>query len=451
MFLSCFTAKLNLICSDFPITTSTSSLTTLHLDGYFDLEDISHVAEDFGKQYQYYPLAVLHPSSVSDIATTINHIFHMGPYSELTVAARGHGHSTHGQSQAYNGLVIKMESLSTPEMKVHYMAGKVSFIDVSSGELWINVLHESLKYGLTPKSWTDYLYLTVGGTLSNAGISGQAFKHGPQISNVYQLEVVTGKGEVKLCSEKQNPDLFYAVLGGLGQFGIITRARIALQPAPKMVKWIRVVYTDFLMFTKDQEHLISSKNTFDYVEGFVVINRTGIFNNWRSSFKPRDSVGANQFNADQSVGKTLFCLEIAKYFNPNKADIANEEVEILLSQLNFSPSTLFLSEVWDNRTSAVIPDEEIFYIVAFLSSALPSGKGIRSLEHMVNQNRRILEFCQRRHIGMKQYLAHYTSQRGWQSHFGAQWKTFIKRKSCYDPLAILAPGQKIFKKATPLS
>ncbi|PIA53712.1 hypothetical protein AQUCO_00900356v1 [Aquilegia coerulea] len=512
MFLSCFTAKLNL-CSDFPITKSTSSLTTLHLDGYFNFEDISHVAEDFGKQYHYYPLAVLHPSSVSDIATTINHIFHMGPYSELTVAARGNGHSTHGQSQAYNGLVIKMESLSRPEMKVH--TGEVSFIDVSSGELWINVLHESLKYGLTPKSWTDYLYLTVGGTLSNAGIGGQAFKHGPQISNVYQLEVVTGKGEVKLCSEKQNPDLFYAVLGGLGQFGIITRARIALQPAPKMVKWIRVVYTDFFLFTKDQEHLTSLKNTFDYVEGFVIINRTGVFNKWRSSFKPRDPVGANEFISDQSDGKTLFCLEVAKYFNPNETNIANEEVEFLLSQLNFRPSTLFLSEVsylefldrvhtseinlrskglwevphpwlnlliprskihefaqgvfgnivtdssnglilifpvnkskWDNRTSAVIPDEAIFYQVAFLSSALPSGKGIGSLEHIVNQNRRILEFCQRTHIGMKRYLAHYTSQREWKSHFGAQWETFIKRKSCYDPLAILAPGQRIFKKAT---
>lgn len=37
------------------------------------------------------------------------------------------------------------------------------------------------------------------------------------------------------CSAKENSDLFYGALGGLGQFGIITRARIALEPAPKMV------------------------------------------------------------------------------------------------------------------------------------------------------------------------------------------------------------------------
>jgi hypothetical protein len=47
------------------------------------------------------------------------------------------------------------------------------------------------------------LHLTVGGTLSNAGVSGQAFKHGPQISNVQQLEIVTGlylKSFLPLCN-----------------------------------------------------------------------------------------------------------------------------------------------------------------------------------------------------------------------------------------------------------
>ena len=46
---------------------------------------------------------------------------------------------------------------------------------------------------------------------------------------------VVGKGEVVTCSGNRNADLFYGVLGGLGQFGIITRARISLEPAPKMV------------------------------------------------------------------------------------------------------------------------------------------------------------------------------------------------------------------------
>ncbi|GAV60417.1 FAD_binding_4 domain-containing protein/Cytokin-bind domain-containing protein [Cephalotus follicularis] len=435
----------------------------------------------------------------------------MGSASGITVAARGHGHSLEGQSQAHEGVVINMESLEGPQMQVY--AGKLAYVDVSGGELWINILHETLKYGLAPKSWTDYLHLTVGGTLSNAGISGQAFRRGPQINNVNQLEVVTGKGEVVTCSEEHNSDLFYGVLGGLGQFGIITRARISLEQAPKMVKWIRMLYSEFSVFSKDQESLILSENSFDYIEGFVIINRTGLLNNWRSSFNPKDPLQASQFN---SYGKTLYCLEVAKYFNPDEANIVNQKIERLLSKLSYIPPTLFLSEVsyvhfldrvhmsevilrekglweiphpwlnllipkskihnfaegvfgkiitntsngpiliypvnkskWNNRTSFVTPDEDNFYLVAFLSSAVPSSTGTDGLEYILAQNERILNFCSMADLGVKQYLPHYNTQEEWQAHFGFRWEVFVKRKSAYDPFAILAPGQRMFTKAKP--
>jgi FAD/FMN-containing dehydrogenase len=53
-------------------------------------------------------------------------------------------------------------------------------------------LNATLEHGLAPRVWTDYLHITGGGTLSNGGIGGQAFWHGPQISNVHELDVVTG-------------------------------------------------------------------------------------------------------------------------------------------------------------------------------------------------------------------------------------------------------------------
>ncbi|CBI33379.3 cytokinin dehydrogenase 1-like [Vitis riparia] len=522
LFLSSITHRMNL-CSNLPLADPSlpnlgssyvlSSLKTIHLDGHFNFDNIYHAANDFGNRHHYLPSAILHPKSVSDISSTIKHIFEMGPATELTIAARGHGHSVQGQAQAHRGVVVNMESLQAPKTIVH--TGKMPYADVSGGELWINILHESLKHGLAPKSWTDYLHLTVGGTLSNAGISGQAFRHGPQINNVYQLEVVTGKGDIITCSETQNADLFYGVLGGLGQFGIITRARISLEPAPKMVKWIRVLYSEFSIFSKDQEHLISFKNSFDYIEGFVIINRTGLLNTWRSSFNPGEPLQASQFNSD---GRTLYCLEMAKYFNPDETHIVNQVIESLLSELSYIPSTLFLSEVpyvdfldrvhvseiklrakglwevphpwlnllipksrihdfakevfgnilrdtgngpiliypvnkskWNNRTSLVTPQEDIFYLVAFLSSAVPSSTGTDGLEHILTQNERILDFCEGARLGMKQYLPHYSTQDKWQAHFGPKWEVFVKRKSTYDPLAILAPGQRIFQKATSFS
>lgn len=170
-----------------------ASLGALRLDGHFSFDDAHAAARDFGNRCSLLPAAVLHPGSVSDVAATVRRVFQLGRSSPLTVAARGHGHSLLGQSQAAGGIVVKMESLAAAAasaVRVH--GGASPHVDAPGGELWINVLHETLKHGLAPRSWTDYLHLTVGGTLSNAGVSGQAFRHGPQVSNVNQLEIVTG-------------------------------------------------------------------------------------------------------------------------------------------------------------------------------------------------------------------------------------------------------------------
>jgi cytokinin dehydrogenase len=63
--------------------------------------------------------------------------------------------------------------------------------------------------------------------------------------------------------------------------------------------------------------LISAERTFDYIEGFVIINRAGVLNNWRSSFNPQDPAWASQFESD---GRVLFCLEMTKNYNPEEAD-----------------------------------------------------------------------------------------------------------------------------------
>ena len=207
------------------------------LEGHLDVLDNIVLAKGAKK---YYPLvdfgnlvrpaparAILYPASVADISTLLRGInasvkpshrnpaemhmhmhmdMHMGMGMDmgmdmdmesmaLTVSARGHAHSLHGQAHAPHGVIIHMESLAAScrcvNVVTHHDVGHM-YADVSGGALWIDVLRACLVHGVAPRSWTDYLYLTVGGTLSNAGISGQAFRHGPQISNVLQLEVVTG-------------------------------------------------------------------------------------------------------------------------------------------------------------------------------------------------------------------------------------------------------------------
>ncbi|KAK4338600.1 hypothetical protein RND71_043087 [Anisodus tanguticus] len=288
-------------------------------------------AKDFGGIYAVKPLAVIRPAGADDVARVIRQALHS---PTLTVAARGNGHSINGQAMAHNGIVIDMKSMgynNRIDVNVTSM-----YADVGGGALWADVLKRCvLGCGLAPKSWTDYLDLTVGGTLSNAGVSGQAFRYGPQTSTVTELEVVTGNGEKTICSNSQNSELFYSVLGGLGQFGIITRARVLLQPAPDMVRWIRVVYSEFDEFTRDAELLITSKESFNYVEGYVLANSDDPINGW-----PSVPLASNQSfdlsHLPNNTGPVLYCLEVAlHYSNHDDPSTVNMVVEKLLGRLRY--------------------------------------------------------------------------------------------------------------------
>lgn len=172
---------------------TSTSLGLMELQGTVSFYDTAIGARDFGGIYHHKPIALVNPASVQDIVKVVK----MAASSpNLTVAARGNGHSINGQAQAPNGLVLNMSFIKGIKIfEGNYT--RAPFVDAGAGELWIDVLKACLKVGLAPRSWTDYLFLSVGGTLSNGGVSGQTFKFGPQISNVLQLQIVSG---IKLSS-----------------------------------------------------------------------------------------------------------------------------------------------------------------------------------------------------------------------------------------------------------
>ncbi|OWM83139.1 hypothetical protein CDL15_Pgr011821 [Punica granatum] len=488
-----------------------------------DPGSINLVSTDFGNIVRESPAAVLRPTSLNDILSLIKSSYKSS--TPFKIAARGRGHSLRGQAMARDGVVVDMMSLREHMMNnnnnsqnrakiacvFHSLSGKHHhYADVGGEMLWIDVLRDTMEKGFSPVSFTDYLYLTVGGTLSNAGISGQTFRYGPQISNVHELDVITGTGEFMTCSPSNNSELFYAVLGGLGQFGIITRARIALEPAPKRVKWVRLLYDDFSAFTRDQEHLISingrkQSNAPDYLEGLLLMNQ-GSPNNWRSSFFP----SSEQARIISLVTKhdIIYCLEVAKYYDDLSYNSVDKDLEDLLREMGHIPGFMFKKDVsymeflnrvrpgelrlqaqglwdvphpwlnlfipkshifdfndgifrnivlrnnitagivlvypmnrnkWDDRMSASIPDEEVFYTVGFLQSS-----GFDDWQHFDQQNKQVLQYCKDAGISIKQYLPHYRTKEDWARHFGSKWRTFRERKTQFDPKMILSPGQMIF-------
>jgi cytokinin dehydrogenase len=156
-----------------------------------DPDAVALASTDFGnnKSSSSRSAVVFYPSCPADIAALVR--ASCASASPFPVSARGRGHCTHGQASAPGGVVVDMPSLGRAAARLA-VSVEGRYIDAGGEQLWVDVLRAALAHGLTPRSWTDYLHLTVGGTLSNAGISGQAFRHGPQISNVHELDVVTG-------------------------------------------------------------------------------------------------------------------------------------------------------------------------------------------------------------------------------------------------------------------
>lgn len=160
-----------------------------------DPQTITLASTDYGRIVQENPYGVFFPVTGHDIAGLIQFMY--GSPVPLDIAARGQGHCVRGQALVENGVVVNMTSLGGFGQKAsRIVVSKTSplgpYADVGAEQLWIDVLHATMQKGFSPVSWTDYLHITVGGTLSNAGISGQTFQFGPQISNVHELDVVTG-------------------------------------------------------------------------------------------------------------------------------------------------------------------------------------------------------------------------------------------------------------------
>ncbi|CAL9754087.1 unnamed protein product [Musa acuminata subsp. burmannicoides] len=470
-----------------------------------------NLTSDYGRIIHGSPAAVLKPSSPDDISLLLKSIYSSPLRNDVTVAARGTGHSTHGQALAPGGFVIDMRSLP---LSITIVDGDgTSYVDAGGGALWIDVLNETLRHGLSPRSWTDYLYLTVGGTLSVGGISGQTFKQGPQISNVVEMDVVTGKGEIVQCSEQENSDLFHGVLGGLGQLGIITRARIKLRPAPPMVAWIRVKHHDFDQFTRHGELVLNSGEV-DYLEGFIK------FGDAPQSHQPKNAF--SRFGAERCVKPrqptAYYLLEMAIYYDDDDvSDAAKKRAKVLarvssmtsveilevsyLDFLNrvreeelslrrmglwdvphpwmnlFVPRSqirrfhdLFLRTmsdscvngpiiIWNLNTSIVVPQDEagedVFYVVSVLRAAPPTCTvGSSCLDGLMQQNEQMIRMATAARgsshggggMGAKQYMPYLQCEEEWREHFGQKWKRFEELKSKFDPLNVLAPGQRIFKR-----
>ncbi|CAD6341613.1 unnamed protein product [Miscanthus lutarioriparius] len=153
------------------------------------------------------------------------------------------------------------------------------------------------------------------------------------------------------CSPDKNSDLFFAALGGLGRFGVITRARIAFEPAPKRVLWVRLAYADVQSFTGDQELLISKRSAgdsggFDYIEGQVQLNRILTEGRRSSSFFSALELDQLAKLVHGTGSAAIYYIEGAMYYHEDTASSSSSvKLGTLLEELSFVPGLAFVRDV----------------------------------------------------------------------------------------------------------
>lgn len=436
------------------------------LDGRVRLDDSSRdqAADDFGHLVHHRPLAVLEPGSVDDIAAMVGYCRDR----RVPVAARGQGHATNGQAQADRGLVIDMTPLSGIEIG----PGQAR---VQGGAVWSALLHAALPHGLTPPVLTDYLELSVGGTLSAGGVGGATHQHGAQVDNVIELDVVTGTGDLVTCSPTSRADLFHAVLAGLGQCAIITRATVRLLPAPATVRHYQLSYPSLAALTADQRTVVRD-GRFDYVEGQVQAPQDGspgwLFVLEAVSFAGRDDArllgdlsytrGTEEIDdlpyfdfLNRLAPSVEFLKSIGEWDRPHpwlNVFLPDSATDALAGDVigGLKPADIGLSGVillYPVRRRLLrtpllrVPDEEIVFLFTLLKTASP---GAEDPAAMVAANRALYERVQA--AGGTQYPVGTipTTHDDWLRHFGPEWPRLAAAKRSYDPAGILAPGQGVF-------
>lgn len=437
------------------------------LDGALltDEATLAAAADDYGHQIARTPRAVLRPGSYDDIARMVRFARKHG----IKVAARGQGHSTYGQAQVEAGVVIDMSTLAA----IHAIGPDGA--DVDAGLTWRGLLEAALPLGLTPPVLTDYLDLSIGGTLAVGGIGGASHRAGVQVDNTLELTVVTGEGKLRRCSARRDRELFEAALAGFGQSAIIVRATLRLAPAPTQARVFSLFYDDIATFSEDQVALIADER-FGYVEGQAIPDGAG---GWRyfieaASFytppaAPDDDALLAGLRHDRAATTAedksyfahlsrldptvAFLKQIGVWFLPHPwldlfvpgsaaaSYIGGVLADLTLDDTGQGPVLIYpVKTARFTRPLFRTPDEPVVFLLAILRTAFTPAIA----QQMTADNRALYDALAP--LGGLRYPIDSVefSPDDWRAHFGPEWERLRRAKRRFDPDNLLTPGQGIF-------
>ncbi len=434
-------------------------------------DELVAVSEDFGRLIHRKPAVLVCPTTAQGAARVLRYAYE----HDVPVSTRGEAHSQTGQSLVQDGIVLSTRALTG----IGGVDESTDSVRVGAGTLWGELVKELDVLGRVPRVLTNNLNVSVGGTLSVAGLGISSFRYGAQGDNVDELEVVTPTGDIV----KATPDgheLFDLVRSGLGQFGVIIAACVKTRPRLPRNRTYMLLY-DSIESVLAGSLKVMTEDRFDYLEAWCVPLPIG--------FKAEEG-------RKRAFGEWFFPLHLTKEFDPSSPPREAEDLEGLTpyrkshiedrTALEFGFRLEPLFELWKRGPywgsthpwmEVILPWESAaFYVKAVLEKVPPpmlggghillwpsSGKtstiplfkrpagnhvlGFGILPGIPKQYvDPVLEALDKASgaammFGGKRYLSgwiHFTQDQ-WRQHWGEDWSRICAAKKKYDPKGLLNP------------
>jgi len=177
------------------------------------------------ESFDRHPALVIQPTGVADVQNAVS----FANERELLVAVKCGGHSPGGKSTCDGGMQIDLSLLRGARVDA---ASRRAWVD--GGSLLGEMDHETMALGLVTTAGT-VSHTGVGGLTLGGGFGRVARRYGLALDNVKSVDIVTADGRLRHASPDENPDLYWAVRGGGGNFGVVTSFEFGLHPMQREV------------------------------------------------------------------------------------------------------------------------------------------------------------------------------------------------------------------------
>jgi FAD/FMN-containing dehydrogenase len=315
------------------------------------------------------PALIARCSGVADVIDSVN----FARENNILISVRGGGHNVAGSASNDGGIMIDLSL-----MKGVRVDSENRIVHAQGGVTWGEIDRETQVFGLVAPggvvSTTGIAGLTLGG-----GLGWLRKKYGLTIDNLLSVDIVTADGNFLTASEKQNSDLFWAVRGGGGNFGVVTSFEFRLQPVGPIVslcapfypaesaKEILPVWKDFMASSPDEISSNANFWTIPPAPGFpeelhgrrvfiIIAVYSGSVEEGEKLMKPLREIGTPLIDLSGPIPwtalQTMFDPFFPKaeqlyYFKSKYLNIMNEDaIDTIMEKACNPPEPMILIAIW---------------------------------------------------------------------------------------------------------